>query len=116
MGALDRERTARAEAEEIYRDLQRHVSCHLIVRPDTSFPRGVSVLPSYLAKGLEFDAAFVVNSDPWYHGDEERNLFYTVCTRALHRLFIYTSGQLPEYFESIPEAMYEIIPEKKNKA
>ena len=99
-----------AEAEEIYQRLHRHVPCHHVTKPDSSFPKGITILPSYLAKGLEFDAAYVLNLTQPYRGIEERNLFYTVCTRALHRLFIYTAGELPEYFDSIPKAFYDMMP------
>jgi len=46
------------------------------------------VIPSYLAKGLEFDAviAAVLSEDEYI--TEEDQLFYTVCTRALHRLVV----------------------------
>lgn len=102
----------RAEAEEIYYRLHPHVPCRLITQSDSSFPKGISVLPSYLSKGLEFDAVYVLNLAKPYRGIEERNLFYTVCTRALHRLFIYTAGELPEYFEGIPKALYDLYPDQ----
>lgn len=92
----------RSDAEAIYDRLHRQISCRLVVNPDSKFPKGVTVLPSYLAKGLEFDVACVLNLDQPYRGEEERKLFYTVCTRALHRLFIFTLQELPEYLESIP--------------
>ncbi|MBP7175994.1 MAG: AAA family ATPase [Thermoclostridium sp.] len=97
----------RADAEEIFEHLHQKVPCHLVAKADTSFPKGVSILPSYLAKGLEFDAAYILNLDQPYKGAEERNLFYTVCTRALHRLFICSIAELPEYFSAIPETLYE---------
>lgn len=99
----------RAEAEELYPKLQQHIPCHLVNKADASFPKGISVMPSYLSKGLEFDAAFILNLTHPYQAMEERNLFYTVCTRALHRLFIYTFGTIPEYIQGIPEEMIEIV-------
>lgn len=98
----------RKEAEEIYHHLKKSIRCHLIVRSDANFPKGLAILPSYLAKGLEFDAAFILNLAQPYHGSEERNLFYTVCTRALHQLFIYSIEPLPEYMQRIPEDLYEM--------
>lgn len=100
----------RSEAEEIFHRLRPHIPCRLITKPDSSFPKGISILPSYLSKGLEFDAVYALNLTRPYRGAEERNLFYTVCTRALHRLFIYTAGELPEYFEVIPKALYDLYP------
>lgn len=102
----------RAEAEKMYPGLKKHVQCRLVTSADTVFPRGITVLPSYLSKGLEFDAVFILNPDQPYHGPEERNLFYTVCSRALHRLFIYTAkDELPEYIRDIPQSVYDIIRE-----
>ncbi len=46
------------------------------------------IFPSYLSKGLEFDCVIaVITEDGIYHPDEKQ-LLYTVCTRALHRLDI----------------------------
>lgn len=100
----------RSETEELYQRLCRYVSCHLVTKSDSGFPKGISILPSYLAKGLEFDVAYILNLDQPYRGNEERNLFYTACTRALHRLFIYTAAALPEYIHDIPKSYYELIP------
>ncbi|WP_326998740.1 RNA polymerase recycling motor HelD [Cohnella kolymensis] len=64
-------------------------------------PKGVSVLPAYLAKGIEFDAVLVWDaSDSRYGKEKDRKLLYTVCTRALHVLHVYHTGEpsrwLPE--------------------
>lgn len=49
----------------------------------------VLIIPSYLAKGLEFDAVLVYNANQETYPVEYKNLFYVVCTRALHKLNIY---------------------------
>ncbi|MBW5446876.1 AAA family ATPase [Cohnella sp. CFH 77786] len=57
-------------------------------------PKGVSVLPSYLAKGIEFDAVVVWDASASRYGRErDRKLLYTVCTRALHVLHVYYLGE-----------------------
>lgn len=51
------------------------------------FVAGLWIMPSYLAKGLEFDAVIVADADAATYGSEQdRKLLYTVCTRALHTL------------------------------
>ena len=62
----------------------------------------IMVIPSYLSKGLEFDAVIISNaSDESYFGDE-KNLLYVVLTRALHKLKIYYTGEFTSLFpESI---------------
>lgn len=97
----------RHEAVMIHKILSGYVKCNLVVKAETTFPRGITVMPSYLSKGLEFDVVFVLNLDNPYTGEEEKNLFYTVCSRALHRLYIYTLDKLPGYLDSIPEDFYE---------
>ncbi|MCG7410259.1 UvrD-helicase domain-containing protein [Paenibacillus sp. ACRRX] len=51
------------------------------------FAAGYWVMPSYLAKGLEFDGVIIYDADQASYGKEsDRKLLYTVCTRALHEL------------------------------
>ena len=98
------------ETKNIYRLLKTVTECRLVVREDAEFTTGVTVITSYLAKGLEFDAALVLNlSNPYQGTAAEQRLFYTVCTRALHRLGIYTMKTLPEYIKNIPQDMYTIV-------
>ncbi|GGD67405.1 RNA polymerase recycling motor HelD [Paenibacillus nasutitermitis] len=67
---------------------------HLVERETTTFQSGVVVIPSYLAKGVEFDAVIVYNgSSVEYSRESERRLFYTVCTRAMHELHLYAIGK-----------------------
>lgn len=54
----------------------------------------ILIIPSYLAKGLEFDAVLVYNANEKTYPKEFKNLFYVVCTRALHKLNIYHSDKL----------------------
>ena len=56
----------------------------------------IMIIPSYLAKGLEFDAVIISNCNSTYYTKEERNLLYVVLTRALHKLNIYYSDKLSE--------------------
>ncbi len=56
----------------------------------------IMVMPSYLSKGLEFDAVIVSDANDKNYTLEERNLFYVVCTRALHKLNIYYTSKPSE--------------------
>lgn len=61
-----------------------------IEKDDDYYTSGVLVIPSYLAKGLEFDVVFIYDaSNKNYNSEDERLLLYTCCTRALHVLNIY---------------------------
>ncbi|QMV43546.1 RNA polymerase recycling motor HelD [Cohnella cholangitidis] len=70
------------------------VSVTLVTGGAAELPKGVSVLPSYLAKGIEFDAVLVWDASSASYGQEkDRKLLYTVCTRALHVLHVYHTGE-----------------------
>lgn len=53
----------------------------------------IMIIPSYLAKGLEFDAVIVSNANNEHYRSHEQKLFYVVLTRALHKLKIYHTGE-----------------------
>ncbi|HOK42925.1 MAG TPA: AAA family ATPase [Thermoclostridium caenicola] len=67
---------------------------------------GVMVMPGYLAKGLEFDAAMVVflRADD-YTDPHENGLLYTAMTRPLHRLSVFCP------FDSLPDALHKVSPD-----
>ena len=54
----------------------------------------IMIIPSYLSKGLEFDAVIVSNASSDNYSEEERNLMYVVLTRALHKLDVFYTGNL----------------------
>ncbi|MFO7637267.1 MAG: AAA family ATPase [Clostridia bacterium] len=71
------------------------------IKPDDEeFIQGTVVLASYMAKGLEFDGVILVSPESdRFRGEEERKLFYTCCSRALHELAILYEGEIPEYIQ-----------------
>lgn len=88
-------KTAR-ETREVYSLLKaNNIDVVSIEKDDDDYVNGVLVIPSYLAKGLEFDVVFIYNaSDKKYNSEDERLLLYTCCTRALHVLNIYYLGEI----------------------
>ena len=55
-----------------------------------SYEAGVVIVPSHLAKGLEFDTVLIVNLNERYQKMElDIKLLYVAMTRALHRLNIF---------------------------
>jgi DNA helicase II / ATP-dependent DNA helicase PcrA len=86
-------RTAEA-SREAHARLSGKLKLRLISGSDVEYVKGISVIPSYLSKGLEFDAVLVLcTSGEDYNKEIERKLLYTVCTRALHRLNVYCLKQ-----------------------
>ena len=80
---------------------------NLITSDKCEFKIGVNVISSYIAKGLEFDAVIIADGES-YLSIEDKHLFYTACTRALHELHIYTNTSLEKI---LPEdsSLYEIV-------
>lgn len=79
------------QTEDLYNFLKNNdIDANLIKKDDDLYTNGVVVIPSYLAKGLEFDVVVIYDaSNKNYNSENERLLFYTCCTRALHVLNIY---------------------------
>ncbi len=58
-------------------------------------PSGAFVIPLALSKGLEFDAALVLDADADHYGEmQDRHLLYVACTRALHHLALFYQGDV----------------------
>jgi DNA helicase-2/ATP-dependent DNA helicase PcrA len=81
------------DAETVYCRLKKSVQISLIKPRDGEVIKGALVIPSYMAKGLEFDVVIVydVNKEN-YSSDFDKKLLYIACTRALHQLVIYYKG------------------------
>ena len=66
------------------------VSAKVLDEKQQEYEAGIILVPSDLAKGLEFDVVFVVNINEKYMENElEIKLLYVAMTRTLHRLFVY---------------------------
>ncbi|HYH03405.1 MAG TPA: RNA polymerase recycling motor HelD [Bacillota bacterium] len=72
------------------------VKAVLISGKEEEYATGVIIVPSYLAKGLEFDAALIANAnrENYREDDLDIKLLYVAMTRPLHRLIIYYHGEL----------------------
>lgn len=74
----------------------------LIATANQRLVPGVLVIPSYLAKGLEFDAviAWQVNNTN-YHKEDERQLLYTITSRAMYKLDLIYTDELSDLLREI---------------
>ncbi|WJH36582.1 ATP-binding domain-containing protein [Paenibacillus sp. CC-CFT747] len=98
------------ESEQAFAALQKRgeTDAVLITRETETFVTGTVVLPVYLAKGLEFDAVVVYEAGSRRYGRErERKLLYTACTRALHRLHLYYTGEPSPFLAGVPGSLFE---------
>lgn len=100
-----------AESSEAYELLtaQGCPSLRLVTKQTPTFEKGTLVIPAYLAKGVEFDAVLIYDaSSRTYHRKSERKLFYTACTRAMHRLLLYATGEWTQFIETLDTSLYEL--------
>ncbi|RXZ84079.1 DNA helicase UvrD [Paenibacillaceae bacterium] len=72
------------------------IAASLITETQHEYQGGVSIVPVYLAKGLEFDAVLLIDADAqrYRHSPQDAKLLYVGCTRALHRLTVLYEGEL----------------------
>jgi DNA helicase II / ATP-dependent DNA helicase PcrA len=82
------------ETNEVYSFLKDKTAIKSIISDEDEYKNDTLVIPAYLAKGLEFDVVIIYNAgNESYCCEEERLLFYTACTRALHVLHVYYTGK-----------------------
>ncbi|MGN7762463.1 RNA polymerase recycling motor HelD [Paenibacillus sp. 22594] len=101
-----------AESREAYETLTAGGSkeLRLITKNTPTFEKGTLVIPAYLAKGVEFDAVLIYDASlQSYHQESERKLFYTACTRAMHRLLLYTTGEWTPFVQGVDRSLYELV-------
>ncbi|MFC3884009.1 RNA polymerase recycling motor HelD [Bacillus songklensis] len=97
------------ESKEAYESLKGNMQIRLIGKETTSFEPGILIIPSYLAKGVEFDAVIIYNASKVQYGREsERKLFYTACTRAMHELHMYAIGETSPFVTSVSPDTYVV--------
>ena len=97
----------KAITNDVYNKLKEVLDEINLIDTETSeFKVGVNVISSYLSKGLEFDGVIVSDGEE-YLNESNKNLFYTVCTRALHELKIFTHKDLAEMLPK-DKTLYEV--------
>ncbi len=78
------------EANYLFEQLKDTVpDISLLESKTKKFNRDLVVIPSYIAKGLEFDSVIIYTSKENPYTEKEKYLYYVSCTRAQHELVIY---------------------------
>ena len=81
------------EAIDIYKKLKPSFEeLTLITSGSKNFNRKLIVIPSYMSKGLEFDASIIYTEKDNKYKPEEKYLYYVSCTRSQHYLVIYNQN------------------------
>lgn len=80
------------ESEKIYKLLHKDLDDLVLIKNNSkSFSRTLVTLPSYMAKGLEYDATIIYTEKNNSYTYDERYLYYVACTRSQHHLIIYNN-------------------------
>jgi DNA helicase-2/ATP-dependent DNA helicase PcrA len=75
-------------------DKREGLEARLLCSEDINYTGGIVIVPSYLAKGLEFDAVILAALEEDYIEKElDLKLLYVAMTRALHSLDVLTCGK-----------------------
>ncbi|MNH98333.1 Helicase IV [compost metagenome] len=101
------------QCNDIHESLQQlGVQANLLTAKQRAYQGGISVLPAYLAKGLEFDAVILVGVDASNYEATlmDAKLLYVGCTRALHELWLlYTGTASPLLDLQDPDVSFEVL-------
>jgi len=73
------------------------IKADILKGDEKEYHGGIVIVPSYIAKGLEFDIVFIVNIHGEYTFNElDVKLLYVAITRAMHKLYVYSiEGKIP---------------------
>lgn len=84
------------------------LSATFIHSKQRKYEGGISVVPIYLSKGLEFDAVLLLDVDEQHYeaSKQDAKLLYVGCTRALHELWVLYSGHKSPLIENIDLQLY----------
>lgn len=87
---------------------QAGVKATLIATANQRLVEGTLIIPSYLAKGLEFDAVVMWGaSRENYHRTDETQLVYTITSRAMYKLDVVYVGQRSPLLDVDPQTFVE---------
>ena len=88
-----------SECKELQKNLSKiREDVKLIQGKDSEYNAGISIVPSYLAKGLEFDCVIISNANNEKYEDNslDKKLLYVTITRAMSKLDVFYVGEMTE--------------------
>lgn len=79
----------------LFNKIKHKLDIQLIKNGSVSDLQGVFILPVYMSKGLEFDTVLICDADSQnYHDEDDKNLLYVACTRALNKLSLFCENEV----------------------
>ena len=89
-----------ALAEQLNEQLNGQFDYKYLTIDTTQFEDGVMIAPTFLVKGLEFDAVIVVDvSDDNFKTQIDKQALYVACTRAMHELRLLYTNNLTKFIK-----------------
>ena len=92
------------ECKAVHNELKKNkqLNIKLLEGKEEQYDNTIVIVPSYLSKGLEFDAVIIINIDDVYNEEElDLKLLYVAMTRAQHKLYVYYKKGSNSLLESI---------------
>ena len=92
------------ESANVYKKLSKlGLDVSVITEKNEEYHGGLCIMPSYLSKGLEFDAVILYNANNVNYTDNniDSKLLYVAMTRAMHELYVNYNGELPTSLKSL---------------
>ena len=87
-------------AQELNELLKDKLEYNYLTIDTTQFEDGVMLAPTFLVKGLEFDAVIVVDTnDENFNTEIDKQALYVACTRAMHELRLMYSNNLTKFIK-----------------
>ena len=91
------------EATKQWKELKKSgIDIRKISYKDTTYDGGLCIMPSYLSKGLEFDAVIISDGNQKTYDENsitDMKLLYVASTRPLHELEVIYNGDLNKAFD-----------------
>lgn len=100
-------KTLQAANELAKRLAENGIKSTVIATENQRLAAGLVIIPAYLAKGLEFDSVIVWQATKENYPISERQLLYTVCSRAMHRLLLVSSCEMTPLLASVNSELFQ---------
>ena len=103
------------ETENLFKKLKKYnLDITKISENNEKYTGGLCILPSYLSKGLEFDAVIISNANDILYTEDniDLKLLYVSVTRAMHELYINYNGNITKSLESLVKEKNKILTKK----
>ncbi|MGD8191149.1 HelD family protein [Brevibacillus ginsengisoli] len=82
-------------SKQVYKRLKKDIpELVLLSAKDQEYPGGISVVPAFLTKGLQFDCVLIadVDAEMYQANEEDAKLLYVAMTRPVHRLSLFVGS------------------------